>query len=128
MGFLPTFSYWCCLISGNILGDPREVFGDGGVSRVVLAIFDHETGNPVHSPRAIAVSAHQWTTRITSASVGVCDFSMPHTHHLRIVLAALHRHYRHTRLHQEVGGSPGMSGRAPPCNITALCSDWNWRG
>merc|ERR1719204_2568854 len=72
-------------VISNISADPRQILAHGGVSCVVFAIFHNETGNSVHSPRAITVSTHQRTARIPSASVRVGSPPESHTHHFVVV-------------------------------------------
>jgi len=108
----------------NVFSDPRQVFADRGIPSVIFAILHDETGNSMHGPRIIAVSAHQRTTGISSASVGICDLSKSNTHNFVVVFAASGVDDRHTGLHQSVGDtSTRVTGHSPTSNIATLCSD-----
>merc|ERR1719474_2379629 len=87
----------------NVFSDPRQVFADRGISSVILAILHDETGNSMHGPRIIAVSAHQRPARISSTSVGICDLSKSNTHNFVVVFAASRVDVWHTGLHKGVG-------------------------
>merc|ERR1719494_1697877 len=71
----------------NVFADPGQVFAHGGIPSVIFAILHDETGNSVYGPRVIAVSAHQWTTGISSTSIGICDLSKSNTYHFVVVFA-----------------------------------------
>merc|ERR1719494_635579 len=72
----------------NVFSDPRQEFADRRVSSVIFAVLHDETGNSMHGPCIIAVSAHQWTTGISSASIRVCDLSKANTHNFVVVFTA----------------------------------------
>merc|ERR1719494_712895 len=86
----------------NVFADPRQIFADGGISSIIFAILHDETGNSMHGPCIIAVSAHQWTTGISSASIGIGDLSKSNTHNFVVVFAASRVDDWHTGLHQSV--------------------------
>merc|ERR1719505_108315 len=109
----------------NVFADPRQVFAHWRVSSIILAILHDETGNSMHGPRIIAVSAHQWTTGISSASIGICDLSKSNTHNFVVVFTASGVDNRHACLHEGVGNtSTRVTGHSPTSNVTTLCSDW----
>merc|ERR1712147_49131 len=109
----------------NVFADPRQVFADGGIPSVILAVLHDETRNSMHGPRIIAVSAHQRPARISSASVGICDLSKSNTHNFVVVFAASGVDNRHTGLHEGVGNpSTRVTCHSPTSNVATLCSDW----
>merc|ERR1719494_204642 len=108
----------------NVFADPRQVFADGGIPSVIFAILHDETRNPMNGPRIIAVSAHQWTTGISSTSIGICDLSESNTDNFIVVFAASGVDNRHTGLHEGVGNtSTRVTCHSPTSNIATLCSD-----
>jgi hypothetical protein len=109
----------------NVFADPRQVFADWRVPSVIFAILHDKTGNSMHGPRIIAVSAHQWTTGISSTSVRICDLSKSNTNNFVVVFAASGVDDRHTGLHEGVcNTSTRVTGHSPTSNVATLCSDW----
>merc|ERR1719318_2013635 len=109
----------------NVFADPRQVFAHGGIPSIILAILHDETGNSMHGPCIITVSAHQWTTGISSTSIGICDLSKSNTDHFIVVFAASGVDDWHTGLHEGVGNtSTRVTGHSPTSNVATLCSDW----
>ena len=98
----------------NVFSNPRQVLAHRRECSVILAVFHHETGNAMNGPRIIAVSAHQWTTGISSASIRICDLSESNTHNFVVVFAASGVDDWHTGLHEGVGNtSTRVTGHSP---------------
>merc|ERR1719505_184278 len=109
----------------NVFADPRQVFAHWRVPSIIFAILHDETGNSMYGPRIIAVSAHQWTTGISSTCIGICDLSKSNTHNFVVVFTASGVDNRHTGLHQSVcDTSSRVTCHSPTSNIAALCADW----
>ena len=100
----------------NVFSDPRQVFADRRVPSVIFAVLHDETGNSMHGPRIIAVSAHQRAARIPPASVRIGYFAETDTNHFWVVSATHRWNHGHACLHQDVGSPSRMSSRAPTCN------------